>query len=353
MIHRHHILTDAWLRRVWPVLLALLMLAPLRTLAGEDAPAWLPALLEQERITVVVTDSGLGGLSVVAEASEKFRRQGTFQAVDLVFFNALFTDQGGYNSLTERADKIRVFDSALRSMQQRYHPDLILVACNTLSVLIPDTDFARAGTVPVVGIVEDGVEQITEHLAGRPAARNILFATPTTVEEDTHRQGLLQRGIAPGQIVTEACPQLTLHIEQGFDSDYTEMLIDAYVDEALSQMGETVDGPLTVSFNCTHFGYALELWQKAFAARGVKVEAWLDPNTRMIDFLLPEPLRQRFPQTELSVRVVSMIDIPQDRQDSIGRFLRGVSPATADALRDFELIPDLFEWRGIVGSEAR
>jgi hypothetical protein len=43
-----------------------------------------------------------------------------------------------------------------------------------------------------------------------------------------------------------------------------------------------------------------------------------------------------------------MIDIPADRQDSIGRYLHSVSPATETALRQFELVPDLFEWRGLV-----
>ncbi len=151
-------------------------------------------------------------------------------------------------------------------------------------------------------------------------------------------------GFADAQVVTQSCPQLTLYIEQGYDSEYTEMLIDAYVDEALSAMGET-DGPLSVSFNCTHFGYSMEFWKQAFASRGVEVAAFLDPNTRMIDFLLPDALQQRYPQADVTVKVVSMIDIPADRQDSIGRWLHTASPVTETALRNFELKPDLFEWR--------
>jgi glutamate racemase len=335
-------------RRAGAFLLALAALAVTALSAPARAePPWLGALLEKPRITVVVTDSGLGGLSVVADAAEKFRRHGVFESVNLVFVNALFTDQGGYNSLQSREEKLRVFDSALRAMQDRYSPDLILVACNTLSVFIPDTAFARSSIVPVVGIVDDGVEQIAERLRDRPAARNILFATRTTVDEGTHERLLHELGIGADQVVAQACPQLTLHIEQGYDSDYTEMLIDAYVDEALSRLGGT-GGPLTVSFNCTHFGYALELWQRAFAARGVAVEAYLDPNTRMVDFLLPEALDGRYEGPEVTVKVVSMIDIPADRQDSIGRYLHAVSPATESALRHFERQPELFEWRGLV-----
>jgi len=133
---------------------------------------------------------------------------------------------------------------------------------------------------------------------------------------------------------------------------YTEMLIDAYVDEALSQMDEST-GPLSISFNCTHYGYSMEFWKQAFASRGIEVAAFLNPNTRMVDFLLPDSLRQRHQQPEVAVKVVSMIDIPADRQDSIGRYLHTISPATETALREFELNTGLFEWRGLVSGAAK
>lgn len=322
-----------------------LVSAPVAARSG-TTPDWLPALLEKESITIVITDSGLGGLSVVADAAEKFRRHPAFKQVNLIFFNALFTDQSGYNGLQTREEKLQVFSSALQSMQDRYAPDIILVACNTLSVLVADTEFARTSTVPVVGIVDDGVDQIAEQLRDKPTARNIIFATQTTVDEATHKNQLLELGFANEQVLTQSCPQLTLYIEQGYDSEYTEMLIDAYVDEAISRMGEK-DGPLSVSFNCTHFGYSMESWQRAFASRGIEVSAFLDPNTRMIDFLLPGSMQQRYKQSEIQVKVVSMIDIPADRQDSIGRWLHATSPVTETALRNFELKPDLFEWRDL------
>jgi hypothetical protein len=96
----------------------------------------------------------------------------------------------------------------------------------------------------------------------------------------------------------------------------------------------------------------MEFWKQAFASRGIEVAGFINPNTRMVDFLLPEPLKQRYPQSDISVRVVSMIDIPADRQDSIGRWLNGVSPATETALRNFELKSDLFEWRSLVSNPA-
>ena len=317
------------------------------TARPETTPEWLPELLEKENITIVITDSGLGGLSVVADAAEKFRQHPVFKQVDLVFFNALFTDQSGYNGLQTREEKLEVFSSALQSMQDRYAPDIILVACNTLSVLIEDTEFARTSSVPVVGIINDGVEQIADQLRDKPTARNIIFATQTTVDEGTHKNQLLELGFTDDQVLTQSCPQLTLYIEQGYDSEYTEMLIDAYVDEALSQVGDT-SGPLSVSLNCTHFGYSMEFWKQAFASRGVEVTAFLDPNTSMIDFLLPVSIKQRYQESDVTVKAVSMIDIPADSLDSIGRYLHSISPATEAALQNFERIPDLFDWQDLV-----
>ena len=121
------------------------------------------------------------------------------------------------------------------------------------------------------------------------------------------------------------------------------------MDEALSQLGEA-SGPLSVSFNCTHFGYSLDAWKLAFESRGVEVAAYLDPNTRMVDFLMPADLWQRFPESEVRVRAVSMVPISEGSIDSIGRYLDAVSTPTAAALRDYRLEPGLFEWRGLVES---
>ncbi len=328
--------------------LTMLALAMGNTIAtAESTPEWLPGLLAKEDITIVITDSGLGGLSVVADAAGKLAENRNFKTAKLVFVNALFRDAGGYNSLQSRPEKLRVFSSALESMQKRYSPDIILVACNTLSVLIPDTEFARTSKTPVVGIVDNGIDQIAAQLRSNPSARNIIFATQTTVDEASHKNALLDLGFSDSQVITQACPQLTLHIEQGYDSPYTEMLIDAYVDEALSQTGET-DGPLSVSFNCTHFGYSMDSWRLAFSSRGVEIDAFLDPNTRMINFLVPERLRDRFAETAVTTHAVSMIDIPPESLDSIGRYLHDISPATETALRHYEKVPDLFEWRKLL-----
>ena len=141
------------------------------------------------RITIAVTDSGLGGLSIMAEAAARMKAARSFRSVDLVFWNALFSNDSGYNSLPTREDKIRVFDSALRSLAETVKPDLILVGCNTLSVLLGDVPFARESDIPVLGIIDTGVAMMAEALAEHPEAKGVLLGTLTTISKRANTGG--------------------------------------------------------------------------------------------------------------------------------------------------------------------
>ncbi|MFB0565725.1 MAG: aspartate/glutamate racemase family protein [Candidatus Aminicenantaceae bacterium] len=305
---------------------------------------------KKSEVTIAVTDSGLGGLSVMADAVKRMRESKIFSKVNFIFFNALFSNEGGYNSLKSRTEKIHVFNSALRSLKKNFHPDLILIGCNTLSTLYNDTAFSTETAIPVAGIVDPGVELIAHHLKASPDARVIIFATQTTVSEDTHRKNLMKKGFSSERIILQACPELVNYIERGYESEETEMLILAYVDEALQKI-PSAHPLLYVSLNCTHYGYSLKLWEEAFKTYGVEPLAFLNPNSKMTDFLFPSQKLNRFISTEISTLVVSMVEISKDKIDSIGLWLKTTSPQTADALAHYDLRPALFEWEKYVVSE--
>ena len=321
----------------------------------EKTPAdMLAGLFAKRDVTIAVVDSGLGGLSIMAGLASRLEDARIFRRANLVFFNALFSNDNGYNSLPSRGAKIAVFDSALRSLAERAHPDVILVGCNTLSVLLPDTPFARSGTVPVLGIVEPGVEMIASRLGARTGAASalsappvLIFGTETTIAEGEHRRRLVEKGIPDTRIVTQACPELASYIEKAPLSDETGLLIESYVDEALAKTaGPKADA--VVGLCCTHFGYSLDLWRKAFADRGVRADM-VNPNAGLAEALVPARLRGRAPSTEIRARAVSMVEIGPEKIAGLGNFIRRISPKTADALAGYELRPDLFEWRSLIG----
>jgi glutamate racemase len=227
---------------------------------------------------------------------------------------------------------------------------LILIGCNTLSVLYKDTTFSRQTLIPVKGIIEAGVELIASNLKAHPESKVILFGTQTTMSEGAYEHKLTERGFLPDRIVSQACPDMVPYIERGYDSDETGMLIYAYVDEALQKMGMQ-DSPLYVSFNCTHYGYSHQLWTRAFQNFEITPLGFLNPNYRMNDFLFPDQKRHQINDTDVSASVISMVSIDKQRIDSIGSWLSELSPQTAEALQNYTHRNDLFEWKKYVTAE--
>jgi len=310
------------------------------------APDRFDSLFAKSDVTIAVMDSGLGGLSIMADLGARLKEARIFRSVRLVFYNALFSNDSGYNSLRTRGEKIAVFNSALESLDRNVRPDAVLVGCNTLSVFIPEAPFSRTVKIPVLGIVEPGVDLIARALGAAPSATAIIFGTETTIGEDEHRRRLLGRGVAAGRIVTEACPELASFIEKAPRSEDTGLLIESYVDEALAK----VRGPkskVVVGLACTHYGYSLDLWRQAFADRGVEAVI-LNPNSVMAEAMVPSRLRNRVPATAIRAEAWSMVVIGPEKIAGLGEGLRKISPETAAALAGYKLKPDLFEWRSLI-----
>jgi glutamate racemase len=325
-------------------LLAILSLSERMSGLERQQPPDLGPFYAKRQVTIAVTDSGLGGLSIMAEAAARLKEAKVFEKADLVFFNALFSNESGYNSLKTRAEKIEVFDSALDSLEKNYRPDLILIGCNTLSVLYQETAFSKQAKIPVVGIVDAGVGMFSKALEANPAVSLILFGTETTIAEGEHQGKLIEAGIPEKRIIAQACPELASYIENGFQSDETALLIESYVEEALAKLAAP-KGPVLAGLVCTHYGYSLSLWMKAFEERGQKLQGILNPNSEMLNFLFDSEYKNRVKKTEISARVVSVVEITENKRKSLAGWLEKVSPEAASALTKYELKPDLIKWR--------
>lgn len=299
----------------------------------------LDSLYSKEKIRVVITDSGLGGLSVMNDIAEKIRVAGCYREAELIFVNALFDVHTGYNSLQTREEKIVQLNSVLEGIEKYYHPDVIMIACNTLSVLYNETRFVGESQIPVIGIVEPGVRMIKEHLDEATTSSVIILGTETTIEEDSHRKSLLAMDIPGSRIVTKACPQLQSYIEQDPAGEETEMLIGIYLREALENLSPE-SGRVYISLNCSHFGYSEDLWKRAAANTEYSFGEILNPNTIMGDILIPECFKKNFSSPAISFMVVSKVELLNSGSMS-GIFL-GHSPELSLAIKNYLLVPDLF-----------
>lgn len=298
------------------------------------------ALSDKEKITIVITDSGLGGLSICADIAKRLKDHPIFPEVSVIYFNAWPEQNRGYNRLKDTAERIRVFDRALMGMKQ-FNPDLIMIACNTLSVLYSQTRFSGKNHIPVIDIVGFGVDLIHRSLSGSATAKAVILGTLTTIWSRTHERLLLAKGVASRQVATQACDQLATEIEKGPGSSAVESLIETYMKQAAEKMGSG-HTRVFAALCCTHFGYCKDLIQKHLEDHLGKTVGILDPNQEMGAFLFKSGRCSHTRDTALTLRVVSKIAWNDKKIDAISGRIENISVKTADALRNYSHMPDLF-----------
>ena len=153
---------------------------------------------------ILITDSGVGGLSVCAYAERFLRTHHNGEAINLTYVNASPENDFGYNSMGSRREKLEYFNRFLDIIFDTYSPDSIYIACNTLSVLFPDTQFSKEKRIPVQGIVETGVNRLLRDISRSPRSLVAIFGTPTTIEEKAYSRLLQQRGIDETRVIPQA-----------------------------------------------------------------------------------------------------------------------------------------------------
>jgi glutamate racemase len=287
---------------------------------------------------ILITDSGVGGLSVVAYAERFVRTHGFREPVRLTFANAAPANDYGYNSMPSREEKLATFDRFLRKVTERFGPDSIYVACNTLSVLLPETPFFAHAPIAVQGIVETGAGLLLRALEADPRSVAMVFGTQTTIDAGTYPRLLAARGVEPSRIISQACPGLADTISEDREGTKTRAEIRGWVGAAITKM-QHAGAPLVACLACTHYGYRKDLFAAAFAEAGIEATV-VNPNESAVDDLFGQPAEGR--HREVEVRFVTRYAIPEATVEALTYFLSAISPRTVAAMRSFEHLPDLF-----------
>jgi glutamate racemase len=289
---------------------------------------------------ILITDSGVGGLSVVAYAERFVRLHGWSVPVRLTFANAAPENDYGYNSMKSRAEKLETFDRFLRNVSARFAPDSIYVACNTLSVLLPETPYILDALTPVKGIVETGASLLLQELEADLRSVAMIFGTQTTIDAGAYPLILRQHGVDASRIISQACPGLADTISEDREGSRTRAEIRAWVGAAIAQSPRT-DARVIAYLACTHYGYRRELFAEAFREAGIEATV-VNPNERAVDDLFPAAAPEERPHREAEVSFVTRYAIPPVTIETLTFFLDEISPRTVAALRDFVHLPDLF-----------
>lgn len=292
---------------------------------------------------ILITDSGVGGLSVCAYA-ERFLRtnpaKGPFQ---LTYVNASPENDFGYNSMGSRMEKIEYLDRFLRIIDNRYSPDEIHIACNTLSVLFPETSYSETDRIPVRGIVETGVERLLRELGQFPQSKAAIFGTVTTIEDGTYSKLLISNGIDAQRIVAQACPSLADTISEDRRGSLARAKIEEYVAEALEKSAAQ---PIKFIgyLACTHYGYREQYFSEAFESNGIDI-LLLNPNEFMVEDVYAgfvADSSEASEENDVGVEFISRYRIPEKALETISYFLEETSPKTVEAFVNYIHEPDLF-----------
>jgi glutamate racemase len=305
---------------------------------------------------LVVTDSGLGGLSICAALERGLRDRRA--NIRLTYVNAWPFEDRGYNDLPDENTRAKVFDRALARMAGM-NPDRIVIACNTLSILYERTALSRRPAVPVHGIVDAGVELFAERLLEDSASVIVLAGTKTTIESGVHRARLEQCGIDPRRTAAVACHGLAGAIERDVDGPQAAELVAECT--ARAALAARPGSPLYLGLCCTHYGYIAARLVDGLSRRTVVRVHALDPNARLTESLLADAafaarshsavagkagaetvIRGAGPESTVSVELVSKVTLTETARAGIARLIEPVSPATAAALLSYALVPDLF-----------
>lgn len=287
---------------------------------------------------ILITDSGVGGLSVCAYAEQFVRIHGFTEPVRLTFANAAPENDYGYNSMPSRDEKLRTFDRFLRNVTQRFAPDSIYVACNTLSVLLADTPYFQTAPIPVKGIVETGATLLLKELQADPESVAMIFGTQTTIDAGAYPRILEERGVEPSRIISQACPGLADTISEDRQGERTRSEIRGWVAAAIAK-SQRPDAPVIAYLACTHYGYRRELFSSAFAEAGVRARV-VNPNERAVDDLFGVPAAPL--NHDVEVEFVTRYAIPAATVETLTWFLSDISPRTVAAMQHFVHLPDLF-----------
>ena len=192
---------------------------------------------------IAVFDSGLGGLTVVAQLRRALPNDW------FVYFGDTARVPYGCKS----ADTVKRFAIQAVEFLLQFEPKTIVAACNTASAMALET-LQEVVDVPVVGVIEPGAKAAVQAANQRCIA---VIGTEATINSQAYHRAIWQ--IDPqARIVAKACPLLVSMVEEGRQP--TDAVVEMVVKEYLQGLKEHEPGVLLMG--CTHYPLLREAFGK-------------------------------------------------------------------------------------------
>jgi glutamate racemase len=181
-----------------------------------------------------VFDSGFGGLTVLRALLPRIASANYIYLGD--------TARLPYGAKSQATIARYAVESA-RFLEER-GCEYLVIACNTATALALE-DIRRAVKVPVLGVIEPGV-QAAKRMIAEAGGEVLVLATSATVQSHAYREACAAVGLHATEV---ACPLLVPLVEEGWtDHAVTREVLRIYLSEALRKCS-----PQAVLLGCTHY----------------------------------------------------------------------------------------------------
>ena len=298
-------------------------------------------------MSLLITDSGLGGLSMLAHLVLELESKMIGEAgseMKMVYLNAVPRDHYGYNDMTSAEERVRVFNGLLEKAEDRFQPEKIFVACGSLSALLDEVPYVEKHRQKIQGIGWIGRQLLTEAIQEKPDAPVFVFATPVTISEGLYSVTGLSGIQRPEVYIEQPCPGLANQIS----SKLEERAIFAEIMECCQKALESAESDLKfnshqdpiVFLGCTHYSFRADLFVEAFSELGFPRVTLLDPVPASALSLAQDHFCSEGTDG-IRIEFISPYRLPDVEQKTIATLLDQISPITAEAFRSGRVMPEL------------
>lgn len=275
------------------------------------------------QVKIAVCDSGLGGLDIAARLWQKGGEG------ELLYFNVWPEPDRGFGKMPPE-ERSAVWERAFDGMMA-YKPDLLIIGCNTLSVVHRRSRRLGDKRVPVVDIVDAAVSVCGNFLHRNPGKKLLITGTAETVNSNCYKNMLVEAGIAPERIAGLPLPGLATIIE----NEPGTAAAAERMKQGKAEIPHITDfSDYALGLCCTHFGYIAPLWYEIFAP-----DSLLNPNEEILKDV-------SFPQGpgEIKVEFYSKIPLSKEKIANL-KPLFASAPPVAEALENYRYTPELYQVR--------
>ena len=196
---------------------------------------------------IAIFDSGLGGLTVVAELRRQLPKE------HLVYFGDTARVPYGCKS----AQTVKRFALQAVEFLLQFDPKVIVAACNTASSMALES-LQEVVDIPVIGVIEPGARAAVNAAGEKCIA---VIGTEATIESRAYHRAIWQ--LKPeAKIVAKACPLLVSMVEEGRGPN--NAVVAMVVQEYLGPLKEHDLGVLLLG--CTHYPLLREAFTEAMGS---------------------------------------------------------------------------------------